>query len=433
MTRGRVRLLVIAAMFAGVVVGGLTMLVLTTPQATNRSSAGADTVASSTVEPSPTPVSDPTPATSTPTPVPGSTGTEGVDPGGEGADTSPGPPDNTLLVWTAGGLPEGLVEVVAADPDVYGHTVVLSRPAGLVEVTDADGQTVQTFSDGWYIPLDVIAMDPGTFPIFSMGLDQKALADLRPGQAILSRSSAGLRGVGPGARLTLLGGGEVTVAAVVDDLHVAGAEVVVHVEDAAALGVDRPRYVLLVYDGARSAVQQRLAAAVGDRTPVRFRSPAETTWLRHGDAVLPQVLIKQALGEFAVRQRAGRRLEIDPEWEAANIGTADVPILGTVRCHRMVLPRLIAAMEELELANLAPLVNASNFAGCYAPRLIAPGATVSRHSWGAAVDLNVGANPRGSFSTQDPRLVEVMRRHGFTWGGTWLVPDPAHYELVVTS
>ena len=55
---------------------------------------------------------------------------------------------------------------------------------------------------------------------------------------------------------------------------------------------------------------------------------------------------------------------------------------------------------------------------------------LSRHAWGIAVDLNVDDNPRGSFSTQDARLVEIMRRHGFGWGGTWLVPDPAHYEAL---
>ena len=53
---------------------------------------------------------------------------------------------------------------------------------------------------------------------------------------------------------------------------------------------------------------------------------------------------------------------------------------------------------------------------------------MSHHAWGAALDLNVDGNPRGSFSTQDERLVEVMAHHGFGWGGAWLVPDPAHYE-----
>ena len=49
-----------------------------------------------------------------------------------------------------------------------------------------------------------------------------------------------------------------------------------------------------------------------------------------------------------------------------------------------------------------------------------------RSSW--AVDLNVAGNPTGLASAQDPRLVEVMERWGFTWGGRWLVPDPAHFE-----
>jgi hypothetical protein len=40
----------------------------------------------------------------------------------------------------------------------------------------------------------------------------------------------------------------------------------------------------------------------------------------------------------------------------------------------------------------------------------------------------VAGNPTGLASAQDPRLVEVMERWGFTWGGRWLVPDPAHFE-----
>ncbi|MGI9016306.1 MAG: M15 family metallopeptidase [Euzebya sp.] len=30
-------------------------------------------------------------------------------------------------------------------------------------------------------------------------------------------------------------------------------------------------------------------------------------------------------------------------------------------------------------------------------------------------------------------MVQIMRDHGFTWGGTWLVPDPAHYEVIPTD
>jgi hypothetical protein len=46
------------------------------------------------------------------------------------------------------------------------------------------------------------------------------------------------------------------------------------------------------------------------------------------------------------------------------------------------------------------------------------------------VDLNASRNPFGSRSRQDRRLVNTMKRHGFTWGGEWpSVRDPMHFEL----
>jgi hypothetical protein len=57
---------------------------------------------------------------------------------------------------------------------------------------------------------------------------------------------------------------------------------------------------------------------------------------------------------------------------------------------------------------------------------------VSHHAWGIAIDINVDGDPRGDFATQDQRLVDAMAAQGFTWGGDWLFPDPAHYELVPT-
>ncbi len=68
--------------------------------------------------------------------------------------------------------------------------------------------------------------------------------------------------------------------------------------------------------------------------------------------------------------------------------------------------------------------------GCWNPRLIRADDGISRHAWGAALDLNVNANPTGLASAQDPRLVEVMQRWGFTSGAHWLVPDPSHFEYL---
>ena len=149
--------------------------------------------------------------------------------------------------------------------------------------------------------------------------------------------------------------------------------------------------------------------------------------------MLPPAAIKAAFGEFAYRvlDAGTRDIEIDPAWVAANIVTADIPVLGRVTCHRAVLPALAGAMEELGQKNLAMAV--VTYDGCWVPRLVGPGLPVSRHAWGVAVDLNYGGNPTGTGSTQDPRLVEVMERWGFTWGGRWLEPDAAHFEYLAPA
>jgi hypothetical protein len=91
---------------------------------------------------------------------------------------------------------------------------------------------------------------------------------------------------------------------------------------------------------------------------------------------------------------------------------------------------LRGALGELVERNLASLVDPTAFQGCWVPRLIGPGLGVSRHAWGIAFDLNVGANVRGQGSAQDPRLVEVLEHWGFGWGGQWLLPDPPHFEYL---
>jgi hypothetical protein len=85
-------------------------------------------------------------------------------------------------------------------------------------------------------------------------------------------------------------------------------------------------------------------------------------------------------------------------------------------------------MAELEASGLGGLVDPSDYAGCHSARLMSPGGPVSRHAWGMAVDLNASTNPFGAPPAQDPRLVEVMERHGFTYGGRWPTPDAMHFE-----
>ena len=51
-------------------------------------------------------------------------------------------------------------------------------------------------------------------------------------------------------------------------------------------------------------------------------------------------------------------------------------------------------------------------------------------AWGAAIDVNPSQNPYGGPSRMDQRVIDAFRRHGFVWGGTFLIPDPMHFEFV---
>lgn len=367
-------------------------------------------------------------ATSPPAPAPTSPAATSRAVPDEPVDTLPA--RQLLLVWTAGGLPDGLADEVAALPTVERVTSVAGATVDLVASRTAAGTPVDEPADGWAIPLDALAIDAGDYAPFVPPADEDTVASLGPGRALLGSTSAELRGLAVGDVLTVSGGAELTVHGIVEDTLVGGAEVVVTRGDGLAIGITTDRFLLVAHQGDRSALESAVRELAG--TEVRVRGPGETPYLRHGDAVLPQALIKARFGEFAYRPVPGGDGLIvqDPAWEAAHVVTAEVPILGSVRCHRNVIAQLRGALEELQARGLGHLIDPATYAGCHHPRFIATGTGLSRHSWGIAVDLNAEDNPTGQGSGQDRRLVDTFRRWGFTWGGFWLVPDPMHLEWV---
>jgi hypothetical protein len=354
-----------------------------------------------------------------------------ASPSAESVPTAPAAADaDLLLVWTSGGLPPRFDEALAGLPEIATETVIRGADIQLTAAHDADGHLVDQTAPGWYLPLDAFAVDPLTYGQVVPGGEPVAAALATPGSAVLSETSATVRRLGVGGTLQVAGGPLLTVTAVVPDAAVAAAEVVVSSSTGADLGIDTARAALVRYRGERSSMERSVVALLPPRTRVRFRAPGETTFLRHGDAVLPQSLIKLRFGEFAVKPAAGANLEIDPGWVAANIVDVTLPVLGRTRCNRLIVPLLVAALQELVDDGLTGLVDPASFGGCFAPRLIGPGLGLSRHAWGVAVDVNVAANPLGGASTQDPRLVEVMRRRGLASGADWLRPDPMHFEYL---
>jgi hypothetical protein len=211
---------------------------------------------------------------------------------------------------------------------------------------------------------------------------------------------------------------------------IGAAEAALPLTAAKATGIATERYLLIRYSGSRKDLESTIRAELPEGVPVRIRTPGETPVLRQGDAVLSPVLIKERFGEFAYRPLDGLGLDLEPGWVETNIVTSEIPLLGIVTCHRAFLPALAGAMRELQERNLAFLIDPAGFRGCWNPRHIAGGKGISRHAWGAAVDLNMGDNLQGLESAPDPRLLEVMERWGFTSGHEWLIPDPGHFEYV---
>jgi D-alanyl-D-alanine carboxypeptidase-like protein len=337
----------------------------------------------------------------------------------------------TFLAWTPGGLPVGFRSALPGVPLVERAVVVESDIAWLTRSFASTGEVVDDPPAGLAIPLEVAAVDPGRYAAFLPPVDRGVVADLAHGYGVLGESSARLRHLGPGAVLRF-GPVGVRISAVLPDELVGANELLVSRARAAALGITHDRYALI--QPRRPATDRRIRKAlrplVPAGTPVQVRAPGETPYFRQGDAVLPPVQLKLLFGEFAAAPDPARPgyLRIDPAWERAHIATEHVPILGDVTCNVELFPQLRGALRELVRRGLRDTI--TTYSGCYARRYTNrdPNQSISHHTWGIAVDINVPQNPFGAPPHQDPRLVRVFERWGFIWGGTFIVPDGMHFE-----
>jgi hypothetical protein len=340
---------------------------------------------------------------------------------------------DTMLAWTPGGLPAGFAAAVSRIDGVRHAVGVSSDIAWLTGSWSATGVRVDRPPKGMAIPLEVAAADPRAYAPFLSPADRSVLASLSNGQAVLGSSSARLRHLGPGATLEF-GRIRLRVAAILPDAEVGANEVFVSKATGSRLGVTIGRYLLI--DPEPGASRSRIAAGIHGALPpgrlAQIRGPGETPFFRQGDAVLPQVKIKELFGEFAARPIAGGYIQTDPAWVASHIVTASVPILGQVRCNRALIPQLRGALGDVQDEGLSGTITLAEFAGCYSSRFLNrdPHAGLSHHAWGVALDINARSNPFGHTPHQDPRLVSVFQRWGFAWGGSWIVPDGMHFEFL---
>lgn len=344
---------------------------------------------------------------------PGSAGIPGTPPAAVGTPAVPAPPG--APVWVVAD-DDGRVSAAlgtAGVPHVRVGRGVL-RVAGVLSGGDRRPLAPEGFALWW----DVRVADPVAYAAHVTDDDARRLIGTAPaGSAVVGHRAATRGGLAPGDALEVADGPPVPVHAVVDDRWIGGADGLV------ATGPGAPPPPVEVHGTAVVVAHPDPVAVVvgvdGGPPPPAVDTAAVGS-LTHTTAVLVTAEVKELFGEPALAPGPGRALVADPGWADAHIVSGEVPLLGWVECHRRIWPVVGAAMADLADRGLGHLVDPGAVGGCWVPRRIRPGGGVSRHTWGIAVDLNVGF-PEGVA----PGLVAVMEAHGFTWGDGGGTPTPS--------
>jgi hypothetical protein len=337
-------------------------------------------------------------------------------------------------LWGSGGFKANDLAAMkdAATRNGAQWLVVARATVEMSQITRA-GVVVRSSQPAMFFPMDSIAVSPSK----AAGTMGAAVADaLTRGEIVMSRTSASVQGAKVGDRVDLRAWGrsrhQFTVGFVAEDASVLGAELVMDDSTGTTMGITRPSRVRL--SGTQKQLEAAVAALVKPARVDRSWSPLTPS------GAISQAETKQLLGQFSYTRRASGTISVDSAWRKANLVTTKLPLIGSIPCHRVVAAAATAALTEIERQGLGALINTRDTfrnGGCWGPReqrssFGTIGRTLSRHSWGAAVDINPTANPYGAYPTIDPRIIAIFRQHGFMWGGDFPTPDGMHFEYIGT-
>ena len=333
-------------------------------------------------------------------------------------------PPVPLAIWSSRDLPAGLDARLAG---VKGVKWVARVSVGMVNLVGVTGATkrLPRRRGGGILPMAIAAMDPPP--------GDPVTPALTVGSAVLSQTAATLRGLVTGDSLTIEAGRtrrSFRIGAVVPDDDAHGRELIIPLRSASGLGLTATRGLIASLEGDHAPAALREVDALTTGVRVRVRTGEDPEEDPTEGPILAFADVKRIFGEFTYTPRSsGLFVTIDKSWEDANIVKVRVPLLGLIACNKRLIPQLTGAMRELIRTGLSGLVKTYN--GCFSPRMqVGNSYALSRHAFGIAVDLNAGRNRYGDPPRQDPRLVQLMERWGFSWGGGWLVPDGMHFEFV---
>jgi hypothetical protein len=322
-------------------------------------------------------------------------------------------------------MPDGLTEGFAASlADVDGIEAITELRTATLHIKSsqkADGTVVDEPPPGYVIPVHAAI-------VAAEGLESiVGISDLAADELVLGEASAALRRLEVGDSITFEKS-TMTVGAIVPESLMSGYEMIATTAEPFVEKRMETRAVHVLYNWSRYRLFLEVRARVDEDVTYRV-SERSTSADRGGLAVRSQTFIKTVFGEFAYRPTTGRGFVIDPDWINANIVDVQIPLLGRTRCHKIFAEMLTDIMQDLADNGLSEVIDPGAFAGCWNGRYIADSYRLSRHSFGAAADINIFNSPdEGPGSPVHPELLWRMAAAGITSGHLWAKSDAGHFE-----
>lgn len=134
-------------------------------------------------------------------------------------------------------------------------------------------------------------------------------------------------------------------------------------------------------------------------------------------------------GEFKYKEMGGGRILITDNWRNENIIILDINGVK-IWCNKFIASQFSGAFAEVMSIGLWADIDLSNGGGCYVARHKNWNikSTLSKHSWGIALDINPKKYPIGSQERINQKVIDIFNKYGFYYGGDWRRPDPMHIE-----
>ena len=350
-------------------------------------------------------------------------------------------PGDLVSIYNFGPLQPGIVDAAISSAVDAGGWGVVGRGFGIGLVQVTRGGVVVHQAPGplgsWYFPTSVTAL-----PLDSIGasLGREVSKFISAGTVVMGATSASLSGAQAGDILDFASADgsivQFIVGRVAPDAEVGGTEIVMSTAQADLLGATIPTSVLIYGQFDRTALDAALAARGLSTDPkIRVRRSWDPI---DPDGTIGLAKTKKLLGELAYSVTASGAMLVDSAWQAAHIpGRESYPTGIRAACNNSIKADLAAALQAVVDAGLVGSIdvnNANTFGGCFGPRFTrivgTQLGTLSRHTWGQALDTNTVSNCQGCVPQMDCRVVRIFRAHNFAWGGNFIIPDGMHFEWV---